>query len=91
MLESLPGNAPYSFNTNTHASMQFSNKEELHKFTEKTSERLASMLHVLMHVHQDVDGGFITAMLEVANDMAYQVQQAVELMAVNTGKEAPHA
>jgi hypothetical protein len=83
MLDSL-----YSFNTNTHASMGFSDSEALQKFTVKTSARLASMLHVLMQVHQDVDGGFMTNMLEVANDMAYQVQQAVELMAANTGKEA---
>jgi hypothetical protein len=70
--------------------MGFNDGEELQKFTEKTSERLASMLHVLIQVHQDVDGGFMTAMLEVANDMAFQVQQAVELMALNKSSEVSH-
>ena len=71
---------PLSFKSNTHATMAFNSREDLQKFAEKTSARVASMLHVLMEVHQEVDGGFMTDMLEVANDMAYQVQQAVELM-----------
>ena len=59
-------------------------KGDLRQFTLETSERVASMLHALMKVHQEIDGGFMTAILEIANDMAFQVQQAVELLSDDT-------
>jgi hypothetical protein len=57
----------------------------LQAFAEQNAGRVASMLHVLMQVHQQIDGGFMTDMLEIANDMAYQVQQALELMDLKGG------
>ena len=80
MSKAISSSTPLSFKTNTHATMNFDDAKELAKFAEKTSTRLASVLHVLMETHQEIDGGFLTDILEVANDMAYQMQQAVDLM-----------
>ena len=55
--------------------------ETLQGFALQNSNHLASMLHVLWQSHVDIDPGFMEDMLEMANDLAYQVQQAVKLMA----------
>lgn len=64
--------------------------ETPHKFAKLNSERLASLLHVLRESHQQIDGGFMTDMLSLANDLAYQVQQAVELMSPKAAVEVAH-
>lgn len=78
----------HSIVTNTYATMVFSDSQALSNFTEKTSKRLASMLHVLMEVHQDIDSGFISDILELANDLAFQLQGSVEILA-NQDANAP--
>ena len=70
----------HSIRTNTFATMVFTDSDELRKFTEKTSSRLASMLHVLAEVNQDIDGGFVTDMLELAKDLAFELQQSVDIL-----------
>lgn len=67
--------------TNTCAMMVFSDDHDLRNFTRATSKRLASMLHVLAEVHQDIDGGFMADMLELANDLAFQLQESIEISA----------
>ena len=61
--------------------------EHLHKFAGMNSLRLASLLHILRESHQRVDGSFMADMLDLANELAYQVQQAVELMSAKAGVE----
>ena len=67
--------------TNTHGTMVFSDGHELRNFAGKTSTRLASMLHVLSEVHRDIDDGFMADMLELANDLAFQLQESIAVLA----------
>jgi hypothetical protein len=32
--------------------------------------------------HQEIDGGFMSDLLDLANDMSYQVEQALEKMSI---------
>ena len=68
--------------TNTYATLVCSDQHDLRRFSATTSRRLASMLHVLAQVHQDIDGGFVTDMLELANDLAFQLQESIGILAV---------
>lgn len=76
---------PVTIGRNSIGSITLEPGVSLQAFAEQNAGRVASMLHVLMQVHQEIDGGFMTDMLEIANDMAYQVQQAVELMNMEGG------
>lgn len=81
---------PLAFETNGVGSIILRQDESLQDFAKQKSTHLASMLHVLMQTHQSIDGGFMTDMLELANDLAFQVQQATELMASCPKVEAAH-
>lgn len=81
---------PITLDSNGIGSITLESGESLHAFAEQNARRVASMLYVLMEFNQQIDGGFMTDMLEIANDMAYQVHQAVELMGSKTVLEASH-
>lgn len=66
-----------SLQTNTYATVTFAERSHLEHFAVTNSERVASMLHFLM---DKVDDSFVSDMIKTANDLAYQVQQAVELL-----------
>ncbi len=79
-----------SIATNTYVTMMFSDNHDLNCFTKTTSKRLASMLHILAKVHQDIDGGFMADMLELANDLAFQLQECAEIL-VTADAQTPMA
>lgn len=68
--------------TNTFATMVFSDDDDLRRFTQTTSKRLASMLCVLAEAHQDIDGSFMSDMLELANDLAFQLQESIDILVI---------
>ena len=72
---------PLEISSNTFSKVVFEKPEHMHDFAVMNSRRVASILHVLMEVGQDLDSGFLSDVLKVANDLAYQVSQTVELMA----------
>lgn len=72
---------PVSIGCNSIGTITLEDCEPLHEFAALHSERLASLLMILQKHHQDIDGGFMSDMLGLANDMAYQVQQAVKFLA----------
>jgi hypothetical protein len=90
MAEALHKGMALSFRTNAHAALVFTGSQELQRFTECTSVRLASLLHILKHAHPQTDDGFMADMLDMANDLAYQVQQAVELVGSGVETEVTH-
>jgi len=76
--------------SNTFSTITFDSPVDLHSFAVVNSGRVASLLHILMGVGHDLDGGFLSDMLKVTNDLAYQVQQAVELMAEHADAGVSH-
>jgi hypothetical protein len=76
----IDSNPPISIETNTWGAMSFQDVDSLQTFTRETSSRLASLLHVLATVNQEIDGGFMTDVLKLANDMAFQLQGATEIL-----------
>jgi hypothetical protein len=80
---------PIAFESNGIGSIVI-RADDLKSFAKQKSTQLASMLHVLMQTHQEIDGGFMTDILEIANDLAFQVQQAAELMASCATAEVFH-
>lgn len=71
---------PLTVATNTWGNVTFENLEYAGMFARDTATRLASLLNVLSARHQEIDGGFMTDVLELANDMAYQLQGVTELL-----------
>ena len=84
------GSRPLEISSNTFSNITFENQEHLHDFALVNSQRVASLLHVLMEVGQDLDGGFLADTLKIANDLAYQVQQALVLMAEHSDAGGNH-
>lgn len=73
--------APNSIQTNSVGTIYLAEYETLQKFAELNSGRLASMLAILMNRPEDIEPGYLSDMLVMANDLSYQVHQAVKLMA----------
>ena len=67
-----------------------SKDETVQQFAEVHSKRLESMLHVLMENHQEIEGYFMYDMLRIAQDIAYQLQQAVALIGKTASSEVTH-
>jgi hypothetical protein len=77
-----------SIGMNSWGNVTFDDLEFASMFARTTASRLASLTHVLIEVHHDIDGGFMTDILELVNDMAFQMHGVTQLLHPATDSEA---
>jgi hypothetical protein len=73
---------PVTIGRNSIGAVTLRKHETIQGFALENAARLASLLHVLKQHHQEIDGGFMSDLLDLANDMSYQVEQALEKMSI---------
>ena len=74
----------YSYVSNRFCNLNFDSKESLFYFAKKTSRELSALLLVLQGT--EVDSGFVSDAMELAGDIAFELQMAVEILAESEAK-----
>jgi len=78
---------PLEIGINIGGMLQFKDATELRRYAAQHSDRLASLMCVLKVCVGQVEEMYFVDAVRIASDMAYEVQQAIELM---NEPEVPH-
>ena len=71
---------PLEIGINIGGMLQFEDAAELRKYAALQSNRLAGLMCVLKECAGQVEEMYFVDAVRIASDMAYEVQQAIELM-----------